>query len=183
MNFAHAFRTLLLGAIVALPFQAGAATVTHSFNLSGAQEVPAVGSLAAGSAQFTIDDQAGTITFFSAIFNLQGAPAAAHIHAAAAGVNGPVVFDLGANSDSAGPVIIGPFSVPNSLAMAGVSKTIDVALAAAINATPWLYYMNVHTSAFPGGEVRGQLAPIPVPAALWLMPAALGLVLRRRATA
>ena len=185
MTFSHVLRSLAFAAVAALPLQAGAAIVTHSFNLNGAQEVPPNGSPAAGSAEVTIDDLLGSITFFAAVFNLDGAPFAVHLHGAPVGVDGAVVYDLGAVVDSAGPVTIGTFEVPSSLAFAGVSKPIDGSLAAAINSSPFLFYMNLHTDVFPGGEVRGQLAvaPIPVPAALWLLAPALGLLMRRRAQA
>jgi hypothetical protein len=42
-------------------------------------------------------------------------------------------------------------------------------------------YMNIHNATFPAGEIRGNLAPIPLPAAFWLFAAgALGLGLGRR---
>ena len=185
MTFNHVLRSLAFAAVAALPLQAGAAIVTHSFNLNGVQEVPPNGTPAAGSAEVTIDDLLGTITFFAAVFNLDGAPVAAHLHPGGVGVVAPPVYDLGAVADAGGPVTIGTFEVDSSFALAGVAKPIDLGLAAAINSSPFLFYMNIHTDVFPGGEVRGQLAvaPIPVPAALWLLAPALGLLMRRRAHA
>lgn len=166
--------TLVAAAIAALPLAAGAATKVYSFNLDGMQEVPPVATPAAGSAQVTVDDVAGTITFALAAFNLQGDFAAAHIHQAPAGVNGPVVFNLAANADAQGAVTIGSFVVPNSYALYGADKASS--FAAAINAAPWNFYLNLHTQAFPGGEIRGQLAPIPEPSAAILLLAGLVLV-------
>ena len=167
-----------------LPICANAATVTYSFNLDGSQQVPPAGSPAAGSAQIAIDDTAGSISFAVVAFNLLGSPTGAHIHVAPAGVNGGVVFDLGAATDFAGPVTIGSIVIPSSLAFAGAVKPLPPGLGGLINAAPWNFYVNIHTSVFPGGELRGQFAPVPVPAAVWLLGSALGglgLVRRRAA--
>lgn len=71
-------------------------------------------------------------------------PVAAHIHVGRPGVNGPVVVPLtqpatGAAGASSGCV------------------RVDRALVKAIHAHPKDYYVNIHTEAFPGGAVRGQL--------------------------
>jgi CHRD domain len=163
---------------------ASAATQVYSFNLNGLQEVPANGSPAAGSMQITIDDTANLISYQFTGFNFVGTFAAAHIHRALAGVNGPVVYDLVPAADYSGPVTFGPIAIPNSWALLGQSETdMTAGLGALINAQPWNYYVNVHTSAFPGGEIRGQLAPIPESSTWAMMLAGIAVVgwhLRRR---
>jgi hypothetical protein len=167
---------------------ASAATQVYSFNLSGLQEVPSNGSPAAGSMQITIDDTANVISYQFTGFNFIGTFTMAHIHRALAGANGPVVYDLVPAADYSGPVTFGPsISIPNSWALLGQNETnMAAGLGALINAAPWNYYVNIHTSAFPGGEIRGQLAPIPEPGTWALMlggVAALGWRLRQRRAA
>ncbi len=70
---------------------------------------------------------------------------AAHIHAAPPGVNGSVVVPLSA-PDGAGQV-------------AGCVRDLDASLVHDLTTHPGSYYVNVHTTAFPEGAVRGQLAP------------------------
>ena len=158
------------------PLTAGAAIKVYSFNLDSMQEVPANMSSAAGSAQITVDDTLGTIEYAVVAFNLDGAFTASHIHGPAmSGVNAGVLSNLVTNAYAApGPVMIGSFVVANSISFAGMST--DATLASAINAMPWMYYVNIHTTAYPGGEVRGQLAPVPEPETYALMLAGLGLV-------
>lgn len=171
------FSLTLLAASLALPMAASAAIKVYSFNLDGSQEVPANASPAAGSAQITVDDSLDTISFVLTAFNLQGTFAAAHIHGQApAGVNSGVVFNLVTNADAAGLVNVGGFDVPNSYALIGSDKAAGGSLASMINAQPWLYYVNLHTSAFPGGEIRGQLAPVPEASTYAMMLGGLGLV-------
>jgi hypothetical protein len=77
-----------------------------------------------------------------------GTPTGAHIHRAAAGVNGPIVVDFGT---------VGATS-------ASGCKVIDPALADEIIAAPAGFYVNVHDATYPGGAIRGQLAVGPAPA-------------------
>jgi len=87
--------------------------------------------------------------------NLTGTPTMAHIHGPAApGANGPVVIgftpftDLGATSASGCRALTAP----------------EILVATDIVANPEDYYVNVHTTDFPGGAIRGQLAAAPAPA-------------------
>lgn len=72
-------------------------------------------------------------------------PTAAHIHQARAGTNGPVVVSLAAPDAGAPGTASGcTENVPN--------KTIS-----ALKSEPAGFYVNVHSSAFPGGAMRGQI--------------------------
>ncbi len=126
-------------ALVALPF------IAH---LSPANEVPpAADPDAEGAAAVTIDRVTGEVCIDLRATNI--APAtAAHIHRGVAGVNGPVVVPGGGASFAALP---SPTSA-NCVIVAA-------ALALEIATTPAGFYVNVHNAEFPGGVIRGQLAP------------------------
>jgi len=164
---------------------ASAATQVYSFNLNAQQEVPTNASQAAGSMQITVNDTTNVISYQFTGFNFVGSFTMAHIHRALAGVNGPVVYDLVTAADYSGLVTFGATSIPNSWGLLGQNETnMSAGLGALINTTPWNYYVNIHTSAFPGGEIRGQLAPIPEPSTYAMFAAGLGVVglmWRRRA--
>ena len=66
---------------------------------------------------------------------------AAHIHTGGPGENGPPVVPLTAPADGT----------------SGGCQPIAADLSAALLANPGGYYVNVHTQAFPGGVIRGQL--------------------------
>jgi hypothetical protein len=107
-----------------------------------------------GSGNFTGDASAN----FQ--FNLANFPAGtvlrgAHIHVAAAGVNGPIVIDTGLTATNTHTLATGAEQL-NRPAVQGVSQT----LANAIVANPAGYYFNVHSNTHPGGVVRGQLARV-----------------------
>jgi len=108
--------------------------------LSGDQEVPPVQTQASGNGTITVNEDmsvSGSVT-------TTGIKAtAAHIHEAAAGKNGPVVVPLEKKSDN-------EFSVP---AGAKLSEAQYKALKAGN------LYVNVHSDAHKGGEIRAQLKP------------------------
>ena len=165
----------MLAAGLALPMVSGAVTKVYTLNLDSSQEVPANLSPAVGSAQITVNDTADTISFVLTAFTLQGAFGNAHIHGQAMpGSNADVVFGLLSNADAAGQVMVGSFAIPNSYALVGSNKA--TTFADAINAAPWMFYVNLHTSAFPGGEIRGQLAPVPEPSTYAMLLGGLAVV-------
>ena len=78
-----------------------------------------------------------------------GIPVAAHIHEGVKGKNGPVVIALKA------PVPIEPGSVFS--ASSASCQNADPALLGRIRKSPVSFYVNVHTTDFPAGALRGQL--------------------------
>jgi CHRD domain len=135
------------GALATAPFAASSPAVAHgatqvSFTvMSGAQENPAADPDGFGVAVVRTNATTGELCYLLIVARLDGNIAAAHIHKAPAGVNGGIVVPLTA------PV--------NGFVHACI--TVAPALAADIGANPSAYYVNVHTSVFPGGAVRGQL--------------------------
>jgi hypothetical protein len=126
---------------VALALVAGsAAAEAMKVELTPAQEVPPVQAAAAsGSGSITINDD-GSV---SGSVTAKGfSPTAAHIHQGAAGKNGPVIVPFTKEGDT--------FSAP-----AGAKLTPDQMKAFKAGDL----YVNIHSAAHPGGEVRAQLKP------------------------
>ena len=110
--------------------------VLYSATLDGANEVPPVTTSATGGAQFILDP-AGTMLRYEAGFTGLTATAS-HIHTGAAGSNGAVVYPL-------------------TLTAAGAKGTQAVTAADITSLDAAGYYINAHTAANPGGEIRGQI--------------------------
>ena len=115
-------------------------------SMSGLEEVPTPNaSPGSGSATFTVNTSTGEVCGTGSVQDLQGAVFTIALHHAPAGIVGPLVM-----------VFFGSASGNTSGNFSGC-KT-DAALAADICANPADYYLNIHTSAFPAGEIRGQLS-------------------------
>jgi hypothetical protein len=125
--------------------------VTYAAELRGANEVPPTGVSSFGSALVTFDQFNNNLTWE---VNTSGiaSPKLSHIHRGAAGVNGPVIINFATDSTQ----------IPNgrtkgTISVATLPGADLTALASAATASG--YYVNVHSDAFGGGEIRGQLAP------------------------
>lgn len=150
---AHLATMLVIGLLaVTAPTALAADPPTPAFGgpLSGAQEVPAVVTSATGEATVVISPDDATIWYVVTYSGLSGSLAAAHIHTGAAGANGGVILPLAA---SASP-IAGTLTAAN-FAASGSVTTFAQAVAALKAGTT---YVNLHTAANPGGEIRGQVA-------------------------
>lgn len=125
---------------VALAF-ASAAALAGSMNvkLSGEQEVPPIQGSASGSGTITIGDD-GSVSGSVTASGFE--PTAAHIHEGKAGTNGKVIVPFTKEGNS--------FKAP-----AGAKLTPDQMKAYKDGDL----YVNIHSAAHPGGEVRAQLKP------------------------
>jgi hypothetical protein len=109
-----------------------------SATLSAASEVPPNSSGGTGSAKLNLTGN--TLSWTVTYSGLTGPATAAHIHGpAAAGANAGVVV---------------PFKPPVTSPFSGTA-TLTEAQVADLKAGKW--YINVHTAANPGGEIRGQI--------------------------
>lgn len=137
---ALAATAILLSACSALPGKGGGIVERNSAPLTGAQEVPPVSTAASGRSTITVGTDR-SVTGSVIVTGMEGT--AAHIHQGVAGSNGPVIIPLTKTSATT-------FAVP-----AG-SRLNDAQYAAYMNSG---LYINVHSAAHPGGEVRMQLKP------------------------
>jgi len=108
--------------------------------LTGAQEVPAVNTQATGVSSIIVSRDKN-ISGEVRTTNLNGT--AAHIHLGAMGQNGPVIIPLNKTGDNT-------WSVPGNTIL--TSAQFDAYQAGNL-------YVNVHSAANPGGEIRLQLKP------------------------
>ncbi len=147
---------------VALVASAKAETIQASLALTPANEVPPIAGLNASAAfQITVTvvrDAAGTIT--SGTVRFSGSVAfpgnvtftGLHIHEGTATATGPVVIGTDVNNSNN--------SITFSTGAGLIDKTVEnvnVAVLGRLLKNPAGFYVNLHTSANPGGAVRGQL--------------------------
>lgn len=148
-----------LAAMLLLSTQAqGANALNFRASLSGDQEAPPVNTDASGSALLHVNQRLTQIRFKLDIRNataLLGA-AGAHLHCAPAGDTGPIVVFLAGPFE---PGFSGHFQIRATLTDDNIvndtcgATIADLAAAMADGDV----YVNVHSVAFPGGEIRGQI--------------------------
>jgi hypothetical protein len=137
------FRTLVLASTLGFALAAApamAATEKFTADLTAAAVVPPTTSTATGTADVTFDTASKMLTWTVTYKGLTGKPTAAHFHGPAA---------VGAN---AGPVVGLTGSLDSPIKG---SFTLSDKQASELEAGMW--YLNVHTSKFADGEIRGQV--------------------------
>jgi hypothetical protein len=131
--------TLALGATIALAGPAFAQKMKVS--LDGKSEVPPNASAGTGTADVDFDAATKKLSWKLTYSGLSGPATAAHFHGPAeAGKNGGVAV-----------------AIPNATS-SPVEGSATLTDAQAADLTAGKYYINVHTAANPGGEIRGQVA-------------------------
>ena len=166
MNKNSMLGSLVLGAVVLAAPVPGHAQTVHA-SLSGYQEVPAISSTGSGSFRAKIDEAAGTIHWELSYNGLEADALQSHIHFGQSGVNGGVSAFLCTNLGN-GPagtlpcpqrsgelsgvitssIVVGP-------AVQGIGPGEFAELVAAIRGG--VAYVNVHSTGWTGGEIRGQV--------------------------
>ena len=147
---------ILAGLTLVVATSAQADSYTAVVSLVGSQEVPPSGSAALGHANICIDTDANTVTY-NMTHNVAN-QTAAHFHGfVGPGTNAGVVFGIGVGGQMKGTWTYTEGQQANILA--------------------GLTYLNVHSSAFPGGEIRGQVVPVAGPCTSNPLPATSNLAL------
>lgn len=163
-------RWMLMGAVL-LGHSLFAGPITYFASLSGANENPANASPATGLALVTIDTTAHTLEFDVTFSGLTANATAAHIHCCVAppgsvgvatqtpSLTGFPAATSGTYLNTFDTTLTSTFSSSFVTANGNTAAGAEAALAAGLAAGR--AYFNIHTSQFPGGEIRGFLTPEP----------------------
>jgi hypothetical protein len=132
----------------------------YKAQLRGENEVPPVETVAQGQAIFKLSKDGSELKYRLIVTKIQNVTQA-HIHLAPAGQNGPVVAWL---YPSGPPAMLIPGTFNGVLASGTITdadlvgplagQSLDTLVEALDSG---LAYVNVHTSQYPGGEIRGQI--------------------------
>lgn len=115
---------------------------TYKATLSGDAEVPAVTSTGTGSVTITVDGT--TLDVTGNYSGLSGAATAAHLH-------GPA--DATQSAANVCGLTVAETSPAGTGTLSGECPSFDIA-----GLNSGMYYVNIHTAAHAGGEIRGQIA-------------------------
>jgi len=136
-------------------------TIRFDIRLTGDQQSPPVDTTAFGFAQVQLSEDNSTLSFEVVVCNIANVTSS-HIHVGAAGTNGPVVLPfyglpspLFNSTRGCDTLAEGTRTSANLVARpdAGINTWTDFINALVTGNT----YVNVHTTAHTGGEIRGQL--------------------------
>jgi len=144
---------LIFTVAIFFPRESSAIIYTIAAPIEGAQEVPPNPTTGLGNISGTYNDVTRELMFRVVFTGLLSPTTAAHFHAPAQpGVNAPVV--------------IGFAGFPVGVFSGAFSDTVILTPAQNIEIIGGLWYVNIHTSASPGGEIRGQLTEGTLPVEL-----------------
>jgi hypothetical protein len=147
-------RAVVISALLAVPGWSQAATYSLFASLDGLQEVPPVATPGTGTGVMTYDDVSNLLSWNITFSDLIGTTTDAHFH-------GPAAFGV-----SAGVQV--PISIPLGVTSGMASGSATISDTQETQLLSDLWYINIHTNFKTGGEIRGQVQVVPIPAAVWL---------------
>lgn len=157
-NGTRIFRIVLMGVwLVVAPGGVFAATVNLFANIDGAQANAGAGTGSPGSgfANMTFDTVSKQFDWNIAWSGLQGTVTVAHFH-------GPATASQNAGVEVPIDITVNP-AIGSAVLSAGQASDLLAGL----------WYINIHSTFAPGGEIRGQVQVVPVPAAALLFASGL----------
>ncbi|WP_158821691.1 CHRD domain-containing protein [Granulicella sp. S156] len=135
-------RTVVAASTLAfVSIAAHAATITLKADLKASAEVPAKDSTGTGTLTATLDTDTNELKYHIEFSGLTGPVVAAHFHGPAA---------AGTNAKPQIPIKTSPLASP-------IDGKATITPEQAKDLVDGKWYFNLHTSANPGGEIRGQL--------------------------
>jgi hypothetical protein len=140
------YSILIAAAVAAMPLGASAKTVRFTADLTASSVVPATDSQGKGTLTASLNTDTNVLTYRVTYSGLSGPVTAAHFHGPAA---------EGAN---AGPQV--PIKAPLTSPIRGTA-TLTADQEKDLQNGMW--YVNLHTAANKGGEIRGQVKPAGMP--------------------
>jgi hypothetical protein len=152
------FLSLAIASTFTLLFsaQAQAQTFTFTADLSGGNEVPGVVTGSGGTATVTLNAATNELTWVIDVYNLPSGVTASHIHVGSQGVAGPVVINFPVAATSSND-----FRISGSANLSALVARPAQGINSADDFKQMLLnedaYVNVHSQANPGGEIRGPL--------------------------
>lgn len=164
-------KRLLCGAAVAAALlisatPSSAQVVNMTATLTGGEETTATPGVlglptgAVGTATVAVDATNEEISVTLSLFNFATGTTAGHIHVAPRGVAGPIVINFPIPSGRTGDLPL-TFRVGSAAFVARPEIGINTMQDAIQSIVGGAAYVNIHTSQYPAGEIRGQLVPVP----------------------
>ena len=141
-------------------------------NLVPTEEVPALSSPARGQLWLSIDGRGEVVRYELEYSGIESTVTQSHIHLAQPGVNGGIMVWLCGSATNPGPAgtplcpeapggsVSGEITPAQIIGPAGQGITAGEFGEFARAVITGVSYANLHSSQFPGGEIRGQLGPI-----------------------
>jgi hypothetical protein len=182
--------TVATAATILIAAAAHASFISYTAILRGPSESPPNASPGTGSAAVDVDTVVHTMHVHIDFSGLLGTTTASHIHAATASpltgnagvatttptfAGFPIGVTAGTYDNTLDMTLSSSYNPAYITANGGTTASAEAALFASLAADK--AYLNIHTSAFSGGEIRGFLIPVPEPSTLALLAiSALGLL-------